>query len=326
VLDAAAVAGVTVEVDLLREVVDEPVDDALERCFRLGLLDPHGDSVAFRHVIAWQTIRAHISSVRLTALDRRVLAALESDPRRSTDHARLALHAEEAGDHDAVVRHATAAAIEASRLAAHREAAAQYGRALRFAVGLPADVRADLLDRHSVECHLAGQVDRAIASRSVAVELWRDVGDRLRHGASLRWLAQLEWYAGRADEALAHGRLALDTLESIDAGPELAWAYALLAQLHMQSGADPATGLQLGTRAIALAEATGAHEARVHALCTVGAIEVNASDGAAIAHLEQSLALAKSACCGWDSRRRRNTWQRAWPSAPSTTSKAGRRA
>ena len=47
---------------------------------------------------------------------------------------RLAHHAEAAGDGAAVLRYAPAAGrARAASLGAHREAAAQYGRALRFA-------------------------------------------------------------------------------------------------------------------------------------------------------------------------------------------------
>jgi len=58
------------------------------------------------------------------------------------DLARLAHHAEAAGDREAVLEFAIAAAEQAAGLHAHREAAAQYARALRFADTLPAAERA----------------------------------------------------------------------------------------------------------------------------------------------------------------------------------------
>ena len=54
------------------------------------------------------------------------------------DLARLAHHAEGAGDAAQVLRYSSAAAERAEELGAHREAAAQWARALRFAGGLPA--------------------------------------------------------------------------------------------------------------------------------------------------------------------------------------------
>jgi tetratricopeptide (TPR) repeat protein len=59
------------------------------------------------------------------------------------DNARLAFHAEEAGDGPAALEHAALAGRRARALASHREAARQFERALRFADGEgPASVAA----------------------------------------------------------------------------------------------------------------------------------------------------------------------------------------
>ena len=61
-------------------------------------------------------------------------------------------------------RFAPAAAAGAASLGAHREAAAQYARALRFARRLAAAERAELLERRSRECFLTDQYDEGIAA------------------------------------------------------------------------------------------------------------------------------------------------------------------
>ena len=66
-------------------------------------------------------------------LHRRRSRRSSDPPGGEPDLARLAHHAEAAGDADAVLRFAPAAAARAATLGAHREAAAQYARALRFA-------------------------------------------------------------------------------------------------------------------------------------------------------------------------------------------------
>ena len=86
-------------------------------------------------------------------LHRRAPAALEG----RSDLARLAYHAEGAGDGDAVLRFAPAAAERAAAAGAHREAAAQYARALRFADGLAPAALAELLEHRSHECDVADQ-------------------------------------------------------------------------------------------------------------------------------------------------------------------------
>ena len=98
---------------------------------------------------------------------------------------------------------ATAAAAQAAALHAHREVAAQYARALRFAAGLPDAERARLLEARSVECYLSDQGPAAIAARRTALDLRRRSGDRLREGENLRWLSPLSWFEGRNAEAEA---------------------------------------------------------------------------------------------------------------------------
>ena len=68
-----------------------------------------------------------------------------------------------------MLRCAPAAAVRAASLGAHREAAAQYARALRFADGLPRDEQAELLERLAYECYLTGELDRAIVAQERAL-------------------------------------------------------------------------------------------------------------------------------------------------------------
>ena len=94
--------------------------------------------------------RTHIGS----SLHRAALAELEARPAEENDLARLAHHADAAGEAAAVLRFAPRAAQQASALGAHREGAGQYRRALRYADGLPVAQRASLLQGYSGECYL----------------------------------------------------------------------------------------------------------------------------------------------------------------------------
>jgi hypothetical protein len=85
--------------------------------------------VAFRHELARATVEEAVSPARRLALHRALLLALTDEGRGSLDLARVAYHAEAAADRDAVLRFAPAAAEQARRLGAYREAAAQYARA-----------------------------------------------------------------------------------------------------------------------------------------------------------------------------------------------------
>ena len=93
-------------------------------------------------------------------MHRSMLLALTDSPRAGADLARIAHHAEEASDREAVLRFAPAAAEQAARSGAYREAAAQYARALRFGGDLGPGDRADLLEGRSPGLLPRGRPDR----------------------------------------------------------------------------------------------------------------------------------------------------------------------
>ena len=63
---------------------------------------------------------------------------------------------------EAVLRWAPPAGEQAARSGSHREAGARISRALRFADGLAAAERAELLQRRADECFMTDQFDAAI--------------------------------------------------------------------------------------------------------------------------------------------------------------------
>ena len=72
------------------------------------------------------------------------------------------------------------AADHASSVGAHREAADQLARALRYAEAMPPAELALLLTRHAHECYLTDQVEDAIAALRKASASYRDQGDPMR--------------------------------------------------------------------------------------------------------------------------------------------------
>src|SRR5204863_9703605 len=110
-------------------------------------------------------------------------------------------------------------------------AADQFARALRYAEGLEPARRAELLERLSYECYLTNRVPEAIEARRLALDEHRGRGDRLREGDTHRWLSRLAWFAGDNERAEGEARLAVELLESLPPGRELAMAYSNMAQL-----------------------------------------------------------------------------------------------
>ncbi len=294
-LDIAAVIGSAIDPDLLLTVAG-PVLDEVDECIARGLLRATGDGLAFRHELARAAILGSIALIRLRLLHARVLDALRAAPdvELGRNLAQLAHHAEAARDREAVLAFAVAAAEQATALSAHREAAAQYARALRFDAGLPAAERARLLEAQSLACYLSDQGEAAIAVRQAALDLWRGLGDPLKEGESLRWVSRLSWYDGHGAEAETAAIAALEVLEPLGPGPELAMAYSNLAQLRML-GDDLDETLKWGQRAITLAEQLGETETLVHALANVGTMRLNAGDDGGDEDLTRSLGLALEA-------------------------------
>jgi DNA-binding CsgD family transcriptional regulator/tetratricopeptide (TPR) repeat protein len=289
-LEAAAVLGSRFPKALLNEMdVD---DDAFEECLAVGGLVRDGGAVAFRHELARDAILATLPPAREAFLHGRALAARRRGAADPDSLATLAHHAEGAGDGSAVLEFAPRAARRAAALRSHREAAAQYERALRFSGSLTPPERAALYEARSYECYLTSQSAEAFAARERALEIWRDVGDAAKVGESHRWLSRLSWFLGRNDDAERHARQSLAALEALPPGPPLGWAYANLAQLRVLAG-RAAEAQDWGTRAIALAQRLGEREILCHALNSVGLARWDReSDDAGRLLLEQSLALA----------------------------------
>jgi hypothetical protein len=120
-LEAASIAPDQVELDLVRALVGDQVH-GIDECVQVGLLLGGGRTVRFRHELARLAVEQSISATRVPELHSRALGYLTLHP--ETAVARLAYHADQAGDRDAILRYAPAAAEQASRLGAHHEAAA----------------------------------------------------------------------------------------------------------------------------------------------------------------------------------------------------------
>ena len=286
VLDAAAVVGMETSVPLLEEVLGEP-PSGLDDCLASGVLQSLNGGVAFRHELARRAVEEAIDPARRAALHARAMDAL----RGTADDARLAHHAEAAGDADAVLEHSRAAAAKASALGAHREAAEQYGRALRFADGLPPTEVAELLERRSYECAVTMQVEQALVAAEHALELQRVAGNRLKEGDLLRWSSRVTYYATRIEESDELAQAAVEVLEDLPPGPELARAYATMAaNAHLKLTEDKAA-VAWAEKALALAEQLGEHEIAVSALTTLGAADYLAGRG--IDRLEETLPFAQ---------------------------------
>ena len=266
VLEVVAVVPPHVDIWLLDEVLQDEVW-LVDTCLAAGMLRSEGRAVAFRHELARLAVEQSIGPHRRVMLHRRVLEALRTPPDGAPpDLAQLAHHADAAGDAAAALEYATAAAARAAAQGSHREAAAQYERALRFAGTLPPGELAALLQLHSRECYLTNRIDDAVAAQERALECYRQLGDRRSEAAALCALSEMIWCPGRIGASERASRDALDALAGLEPGREAAQAYLNLAVVADSTQA----AIAWASRAEALADQLGDRPLALQARIEVG--------------------------------------------------------
>jgi DNA-binding CsgD family transcriptional regulator len=290
-LDAGAVIPGQLELWLLVALAGELVDH-LDECLASGILVSTSGGLAFRHELARLALEETIPPQRRLELHQRALQALEARDDAGPDVTALAHHADAADDAESVLRWAPLAAERATASGSHREAAAQYARALRFAGGLAPAERAQLLGRRAEECYLSAQIDAAIDAQQEALECHRRLGDKVREGDAMRILSRMLFFVGRTIEGEAAGDEAVQLLEQLPPGHELAIAYCNVSQRRMVVEKAQEADVW-GARALELAERLGDSEALVYALTNIGAAELRAGKQEGRERLERALALAQ---------------------------------
>jgi ATP/maltotriose-dependent transcriptional regulator MalT len=287
-LDAVAVVPGSAEIWLLEELAGEDFT-YLAECLASGMLTPTRTGVGFRHELARLAIEHELAPDRRIALNETAFRALAA--RTPDDLSALAHHADAAGNSEAVLRFAPAAARRASEVGAHREAAEQYARALSYHAAEDA-TRLALLEGYALETQVTGRYADSLEVRQEAVALARALDDRLRLGENLARLPTAMISLGLNDDAEEATREAIEILEQQPPGRELAYAYAARGTLHMLSR-DNAEGVEWGKRALDLAVEVGDSDIEAFALNTIGTSYVMAGEIAkGSPYLQRSLDVA----------------------------------
>lgn len=292
VLDSAAVIGTGIPGWLLAEVAQADAD-TVDDCLSIGVLTSRDGGFAFRHELGREAILDALPSYRRVAIHGVILHALEQsgaaeDPNNLP---MLAHHADGAGDRDAVLTYAVAAARRARALAAHREAVSQFERALRWSGGLDERERSKVLKEYATECLVTDRLLDAIAAQQDALVLDREEGDPKTIANTLAQLANWQFAAGHKVEGERASLDAIQLLEGISPGPELANAYSIHAGLRMLER-DNVEAVEVGEQAIALAEHHNAHNVLMYAYNVVGSAQILMGDHGGIALLKHGMQIA----------------------------------
>jgi DNA-binding CsgD family transcriptional regulator/tetratricopeptide (TPR) repeat protein len=276
----------------LVEALSGEIDARVDECIAAGMLVSENGTVAFRHELARRALEESVTTARRLSLHRRALAALASQRLGEHGLARMAHHADAAGDRAAVLTYAPAAGAHASAVSAHREAADQYARALRYSEGLPLSDVAKLHELRSDECYLSDQADEAIDALRAAVECYRELGDSFKEGETLAGLASTLWCPGRGEEARRTARQAVDLLEQLPPGRELALAHLSLSFV-LACALDDEGAWRSARRALELAERLDDPDIYCKVLYRVGRQELRKDSDRGLATIERALALAQ---------------------------------
>jgi DNA-binding CsgD family transcriptional regulator/tetratricopeptide (TPR) repeat protein len=245
---------------------------AADECLDVGVLVAADAALLFRHELARMAVEESLGPRRRIELHRRLLDALAEPPTGVADAARLAHHAEAAGDGPAVLRYAPAAAEQAFARGSYREAAAQFARALRFAEDRPPGERAALFEGRSRSCYLADDQLEAIEAIQHAIVCREEEGARPQKARALAELTDYltcRGFYSRAEHAMEEAaRLVADEPESSATASVLVWRALLIFD------SDLGAAIELARRAEEIAVRCGDLETAAQARVSVGTLEL----------------------------------------------------
>jgi DNA-binding CsgD family transcriptional regulator len=324
-LEAAAVAGASVELHLLVDLDEEAgVAGALASGF---LLDVGDGRVGFRHALTREALYQGTAWTRRRKLHARLCDLLEA---ACAQPERVAEHAVHSGDPERAVPFLLAAAERFCALHAYRDSVRVGRQALEFWPGADDDpARVDALARLGRCLQLSGEFRQAADAWREVADRRRVYGDRIGEALAQRELATALWYLGRAADAYPLLTASAETFaelgdlaeaarsrvdaaaclhalrdraaeaemlrraqaDALKAGEEELRLLALASEgLALAKQRHPAEGLRLAEEALASALAGSFAQAAAHAYWATAAILVQSGDAIALGStLEQAI-------------------------------------
>lgn len=296
VLDATAVVGRRVDVDLLSSVTGRPLElvwEGTHELLRRQVIEAAGaDEHQFAHDKLREAAYARLGVEQRRALHAAVATSLE---RRATvpedlPFEELGGHWHEAGDGGRARACFVAAARRDREVYALDAAAALYRRALALLdrptlerVGLRHELATDVLE-------VAGRVADAIAEHRLELEDSRALHDRGAELRALRGLGTTLISAGHADEARAVLTDALALARRL--GERAEEGHVLAALSDVEALGDPERGIALIEAAVAVHREVGNRRAEAIGLANLGGLELQEGrNRQATELLEQALGL-----------------------------------
>jgi DNA-binding SARP family transcriptional activator/DNA-binding NarL/FixJ family response regulator len=290
-LESAAVIGSRIEPSLIHGMPDVS-PDAVDECVTAGMLEFAAPTYVFRHEIVRQAVLSAITPGRLGALHWQALDRLRGLPMSPRPWARLAEHAEMAGDPPAILEYAIAAGDAAVALGSHREAAYQFGRAMPYLELLDVDARIDLLGKRGRECSICDQHDESIDAHRRQIALLRDAGDRELEIVDALLAVDFSFFTiGDNSHGTEFVDEAFALLDEDVATPQLARALSTRAA-HYARASQALESLPWYERALEVGRISDERSVVARALASRGAMRVLVGDAAGQADVEEALQYA----------------------------------
>ena len=265
------------------EIAEIHVDTVVQR----KLLAISGGRLECRHDLIRETILRAIPPVQLRRIHADLLDMLESRASGPVDTTRLAYHSVGAGDPEKSARYSLAAAEDASRIGAHRQAAFHYAEALQWSSAMPVDT----LDVALLEAAREHGLINAFADASDLASRRIDLAESDIGRARAR--AWLSFFRSRENDMPACRREAshaIEVLGSESPSEELALALAVMSWAELVEG-NPERAVEFGDEAILIARSSGASHVEVHAATTCGSARELLGDDSGIAQVEEAIRL-----------------------------------
>ena len=278
---------------LVAAVSQQPVE-AVDECVERGLAVADGVRVAFRHELAREAVEATMPPARAAVLHGRALKALSRLPTAEVGPAVLADHAERAGRRTELFRYARAAAHQAARLGAHREAAQQFRRAIDSCPAGSPQQHATLLEGLGQQSYLGDQLEASLAAWQDAVRVWTPLGEPQRLsaalvGLSITALLGAQWIPIGARAC----QQAVEVLHGCPPGPPLALACAVRGKLAA-AGFRNQEAVEWAERALSLASESEPVLPRALALMALGAGQAQGGNDIGLDRMAEAVHLART--------------------------------
>ena len=259
--------------------------------FKFGILKMDNDAIIFKHELIRIAIEDSLFETKRIEFNSLVLSILLEQ--RDKDHllARIIHHAANAKDIDTIIEYAPRAAVQASNLGAHKQAAKHYLTALNFSHNISKEEKLKLLRGRAHECNLTGQVEEGVKACELILEILKESPDPHFEGEIYRVLSKFMWDAGEDILVEKYLNKSVMILEKLSPSKQLAMAYSNLSSIYSHRN-NSEMALVFGEKAIGLAGITNDLETKIHSLNNFGVCKMRDGIDSGEEYLKESLRLS----------------------------------